>query len=218
MALSHTPISLTAYENLEIERGAKMTSFESNEINAVEVDNVRFETVVSQRVLTIPEAKRGVRTPVELGIRITNNTQTPFYFSSNFYSMFPEMIAPDNQLMRTGIGCERFNPPIESDYVLLIPGRAVTLYRDAFLFWIQNRKKKRDRELILDIPFPDQDIYSFSPLYPGTYRFRFKYRESREGMEDFSNWIEPTILQTILQNLWTGEVLTPLVEIRLVES
>ncbi|MEH2055842.1 MAG: hypothetical protein V7K97_06675 [Nostoc sp.] len=72
MALSHTPINLTAYENLEIERVAKMTSFESNEINAVEVDNVGFETVVSQRVLTIPEAKRGVYTPVELGIRITN--------------------------------------------------------------------------------------------------------------------------------------------------
>jgi hypothetical protein len=195
-----------------------MTSFESNEINAVEVDNVRFETVVSERVLTIPETKRGIYTRVELGIRITNNTQTPFCFSSNFYSMFPEMIAPDGQLMRTGIACERLNPPIESDYVLLIPGRGVTLYRDAFLFWIQNRKKKRDRQLTLYIPFPDQDLYGFDPLYPGTYRFRFKYRQSRKGLEDFSNWIEPIILQRIVQNIWTGEVLTPLVEIRLVES
>ena len=42
MALSHTPRNLTAYENLEIERGSNMTSFESNEINAVEVNNVRF--------------------------------------------------------------------------------------------------------------------------------------------------------------------------------
>ncbi|MBN3907488.1 MAG: hypothetical protein HWQ35_13270 [Nostoc sp. NMS1] len=195
-----------------------MTFLESNESNAVEVNNVRFETVVSQRILTIPEAKRGVYTPVELGIRITNNTQSFFYFSSNFYSMFPEMIAPDGQLMRTGISCERLNPRIESDYVLLIPGRAVTLYRDAFLYWIRNRKKKHDQQLNLDIPFPSEDLYGFEPLYPGTYRFRFKYRESREGMEEYSNWIEPTILQTILQNLWTGEVLTPLMEIRLVES
>jgi hypothetical protein len=218
MGLSHTPINLTAYENLEIERVAKMTSFESNDSNAVEVDNVRFETVVSQRVLSIPEAKRGVYTPVQLGIRITNNTQSFFYFSSSFYSLFPELIAPDSQVMQTGISCERLNPPIESDYVLVVPGESVTFSRDAFLFWIQNRKKKRDRKLTLNIPFPTQDIYGFCPLYPGLYQFRFKYRESREGMEDFSNWIEPTILQTILQNLWTGEVLTPLVEIRLLES
>jgi hypothetical protein len=195
-----------------------MTSFESNEINAVEVDNVTFETVVSERILTIPETKRGIYTRVELGIRITNNTQSFFYFSSYVYSMFPEMITPDGQVMVTGLHSERINPPIESDYVLVVPGESVTLSRDAFLFWIQNRKKKRDRKLTLNIPFPSEDIYAFRPLYPGTYRFRFKYRESCEGMEDFSNWIEPTILQTILQNLWTGEVLTPLVEIRLLES
>ncbi|MEH2136009.1 hypothetical protein [Nostoc sp.] len=195
-----------------------MASFESNEINAVEVDNVRFETVVSERVLTIPETKRGIYTLVELGIRITNNTQSFFYFSSNFYSLFPELIAPDGQVMQTGISCDRINPPIESDYVLVVPGESVTLSRDAFLFWIQNRKKKRDRKLTLNVPFPAQDIYGFCPLYPGLYQFRFKYRESRERMEDFSNWIEPKILQTILQNLWTGEVLTPLVNIQLVDS
>ena len=191
---------------------------ESNESNAVEVNGIRFETVVSERVLTIPEAKRGVYTLVELGIRVTNNTQIPFYFSYYFYSLFPELIAPDGQVMQTGISCERINPPIESDYVLVVPGEAVTFSRDAFLFWIQNLKKKRDRKLTLNIPFPAQDIYGFCPLYPGTYQFRFKYRSSREGMEEYSHWIEPTILQTILQNLWTGEVLTPLVEIRLVES
>ncbi len=65
----------------------------SLESNAVEVTGIRFETVVSERVLTIPEAKRGVYAPVELGIRVTNNTQTPFYFSYYFYSLFPELIA-----------------------------------------------------------------------------------------------------------------------------
>jgi hypothetical protein len=202
------------HKNLEIKRVANMTSSESNESNAVEVNGIRFETVVWERVLTIPDAKRGVYTPVELGIRITNNTQTPFYFSSYVYSMFPEMIAPDGQVMVTGLHSERLNPSIESDYVLVVPGEAVTFSRDAFLFWIQNRKKKRERKLTLNIPFPYEDIYAFRPLYPGTYQFRFKYRESREGMEEYSYWIEPTILQ----NLWTGEVLTPLVEIRLVES
>lgn len=120
--------------------------------------------------------------------------------------------------MQTGIDCERLNKPLESDYVLVVPGEAVTFSRDAFLFWIQNRKKKRDRKLTLNIPSPSQDIYSFCPLYPGTYQFRFKYKKSREGIEELSQWIEPTILQTILQNLWTGEVLTPLMDIQLVQS
>lgn len=189
-----------------------MTYFESNNSNAVEVDGIRFETVVSERVLTIPEAKRGVYTRVQLGIRITNNTHTSFYFSSYVYSMFPEMIAPDGQVMVRGLHSERLNPPIESDYVLVIPGEAIIFYRDAFLFWIQNRKKKRDRKLTLNIPFPYQDIYAFRPLYPGTYQLRFKYEISHTNVEAYSDYIEPRILQDI----WTGEVLTPLVEISLI--
>ncbi len=195
-----------------------MTSFELNEINVIEVDGVRFETVVSQRVLTIPEAKRGVYTPLKVGIRITNNTQSFFYFSSFVSSMFPEMIAPDGQVMVTGLITDRINQPIESDYVLVVPGEEIILYRDAFLFWIQNRKKKRDRQLALSIPFPSEDTYVFDPLYPGTYQFRFEYRESREGVKYSSNFIEPAMLQTILQYLWIGKVLTPFVEISLVES
>jgi hypothetical protein len=191
-----------------------MTSFEENYSDAVEVDGIQFKTVVSQRVLIIPEAKRGVYNTVQLGIYITNNTQTSLYFSSYVYSLFPELIAPDGQAMVTGMHSERFNPPIESDYVLVNPGESVTFSRDAFLFWIQNRKKKRDRTLTLNIPFPCEDIYAFRPLYPGTYQFRFQYRESSKNMEEFSQCIEPTILQ----NIWTGEVLTPLVEIELVQS
>ncbi|MEH1819830.1 MAG: hypothetical protein V7L31_12250 [Nostoc sp.] len=195
-----------------------MASLESNEITAIEVDNVRFETVVSASAVTIPEARRGVFTSIQLGIRITNNTQKPFYFSSNVYSIFPEMIAPDGQVMVTGLHSERINPPIESDYMLVAPGKSVTFVCDAFLFWIQNRKKKRDRKLTFNIPFPFDDIYVFRPVYPGLYQFHFKYRNSREGMEEYNNWIEPIILQTILQNIWTGEILTPFVDIQLVES
>ncbi|MBW4488282.1 MAG: hypothetical protein KME12_10885 [Trichocoleus desertorum ATA4-8-CV12] len=192
-----------------------MTSSESNGSNVIEVDGIGFETSVSPRVLPIPEAKRGAFTFALLGVRITNHTQTSFYFSGNFFSMRPEMIAPDGQLMRTGISCERYNPPLESDYFLVLPGKTVTLSCHAYLFWMQNRKKKRDRQLILNIPFPSQDIYSFSPLYPGTYQFRFNYREFPE--EGPLEWMEPGVSQRILENLWTGEVLTPLVELQLVQ-
>ncbi|MBD2596145.1 hypothetical protein H6G74_17695 [Nostoc spongiaeforme FACHB-130] len=182
------------------------------------MDEVQFETFVSQNILIIPEAKRGCFTPVELGIRITNNTQASLHFSTNFYSMFPEMIAPGGELMRTGIYCARCNQPMASEFVVLIPGRAVTLYRDAFLFWEQKHIKKRDRHLSLYIPYPAEDIYCFYPLYPGTYQFRFRYREPPGAKEELPRWIETKKLQPILENLWIGEVLTPLVDIHLVDS
>jgi hypothetical protein len=56
------------------------------------------------RVLSIPDTtKHGLFTPVEFGIRVTNNTESFFYFPSNFGSMFPEMIAPNGQIMQTGL-------------------------------------------------------------------------------------------------------------------
>lgn len=61
---------------------------ELNESNAVEVTGICFETVVSERVLTIPDAKRGVYTSVELGIRIANNTQSFFTFHPLFTRCF----------------------------------------------------------------------------------------------------------------------------------
>jgi hypothetical protein len=195
-----------------------MESFESNETSTIEVDGVRFETVVSQTVLTIPEAKRGVRTPLKVGIRITNNTQSFFYFSSYAYSMLPEIMTPDGQVMMTGLNTDGINPPFESDYVLLVPREEIILYCDAFVFWRQNRKKKRDKKLAFGITLPSKYTYVFEPLYPGTYQFRFRYREAYEELTYSCNFIEPAMVQTILQHLWIGEVLTPFVNIQLVSS
>jgi hypothetical protein len=191
-----------------------MTSFEENYSDAVEVDGVRFETAVSERVLTIPAIKPGVYTPVQIGIRVTNNTQNPLCFSFYFYSFFPELIAPDGQAMQTGYHCERLNIPIESDFVLATPGESVTLSRNAILVWTWNQKKKRDRKLEFYIPFRDGDFFIFYPLNPGTYQFRLKYEIFRENVESFSEYIEPTILQKV----WTGKILTPLMDIHLIQS
>jgi len=70
-----------------------------NENNFIEVDGIRFETVVPKRVLTLPKknliqklsdlGKHLLKPPlhpspgypVEIGIRITNNSDRPLYFS-----------------------------------------------------------------------------------------------------------------------------------------
>lgn len=80
-----------------------------NENNFLEVNGVRFETIVPKRVLTLPKKDliqkfsvlgKHLSTsplhlspgyPVEIGIRITNNSGRPLYFSFNL-TLFPELI------------------------------------------------------------------------------------------------------------------------------
>ena len=111
--------------------------------NTVEVNGIRFETFMPERVLPIPAISSGVRTPVQLGIRITNNTSNRFRFS--FFSILniqPELITPDGQILKAGYATDRFVLPFEeSDFVLALPGEAVTLLPDTFLYWVRNRKK-----------------------------------------------------------------------------
>ncbi|MEG4576116.1 hypothetical protein QUA56_26120 [Microcoleus sp. N3A4] len=58
-----------------------MTERESFNHNAVEVDGIRFETIVPNRVLSVPVKKSNSDgyTSVELGMKITNGTPIPLY-------------------------------------------------------------------------------------------------------------------------------------------
>jgi len=58
-----------------------MASFESTDSNGVEVDGIRFETLVPETVWTIPENQPGASTPVQLGIRMINNRSIPVQFN-----------------------------------------------------------------------------------------------------------------------------------------
>ncbi|MDY7002660.1 MAG: hypothetical protein SWX82_01445 [Cyanobacteriota bacterium] len=80
-----------------------------NESNLIEVNGVRFETIVPKRILTLPkkdlikklsDIRKHLSTrplhpspgyPVEIGIRITNNSDRPLYFSF-YFALFPEII------------------------------------------------------------------------------------------------------------------------------
>lgn len=193
-----------------------MTSFESNNSNFVEVDGIRFEAVIYPKILTTPEPKSRCFTPLEVGIRITNNTQTFLYFSTFYNCFVPEIILPDGKLIGSGTHSERLSVPTASNFEVLIPGKGVTLYCDSFLYWMGKWKKKHYRELTLDIPFPTQDVYVFCFLYPGRYQLRINYRQSPEIFEFLYRQNEPTFMQRIAENLWIGEVYTPFIEFSLV--
>jgi hypothetical protein len=191
-----------------------MSFGESIDNNAVEVDGVWFETFMPERILPIPAIKFGAYTRVPLGIRIINNTPTPFHFLL-FKYFLTELKAPDSQFLQAGYGEERLRiSPVESDFVLAMPGEAVIFSTNVILYWRINPKKKRDRKLTLTIPFGgDSEYFSFRSLNPGTYQVQLRYEPTLYGIEDYEYYIELYNLQKV----WTGQVVTPPVEFNLVQ-
>lgn len=182
----------------------------------VEVNGIYFETFMPERLLSIPTIRSGVRTPVLLGIRITNNTSNRIRFS--FFSglnILPELITPDGQTLKAGYATDRLVVPVEeSDFVTALPGKAVTLLPDTRLYWLQNPKKKRDRKLRLTFSVRNNDLLAFQSLTSGNYQIRFNYAKSAEAVKEYGR---NRIDSGILQEVWTGQVVTPLVEFRLVD-
>jgi len=67
-----------------------MTSGESNESNAVEVDGIEFKTVMPERIVQIPPNRPAAKTQVQFRIRITNNTANPRRFL--LFSLLPDLL------------------------------------------------------------------------------------------------------------------------------
>jgi len=57
--------------------------------------SIKLETLVPQRVLTIPKNDPSNYTPTQFGVRITNNTLTAFRVSLD--SLTPEFMAVDGE-------------------------------------------------------------------------------------------------------------------------
>ncbi|NES02698.1 MAG: hypothetical protein F6K22_07470 [Okeania sp. SIO2F4] len=125
-----------------------------NGSNFIEVNGIRFETLVPKRVLTLPKKDilqklsdigKHLLTPplhpspgypVEIGIRITNNSDRSLYLS--FYlALFPEIIrAKDGVSVPFDIGWFGLVAPLKSDFILAIPGESISFFFDANICWL----------------------------------------------------------------------------------
>lgn len=207
MAQSHVPRGLTAPSDVAIERVANMTTGESFDSNSVEVDGIRFETLVPERVLPIPANRPDAKTPVKLGLRITNQTQKPTRFT-RYDTLFPLLLGPNGQRLELQGARNWSFVPTVSDCPLLQPGESVTFFLDARLFW-------QDNMLRLEWADGFGGTWFFDDLKPGTYRIQIGY--SISSMPGVSVY-DPEI-QTFrrLTDLWRVPVATSLVEIHLVQ-
>ncbi|GGA25966.1 hypothetical protein [Okeania sp. KiyG1] len=197
-----------------------------NENNFIEVNGVRFEIIVPKRVLTLPKkdilqklsdigkhlSKPPLHPspgyPVEIGIRITNNSDRPLYFSF-YFALFPEIIrAKDGVSVPFDIGW--FSPvsPLKSDFILAIPGESISFFLDANICWLCGKNYG------FTTSFGGERLL-IQPLHSEGYKLRLIYENQKDTKEcyDFLN------KQTqVIEGLWTGQVLTPFVDIWLVNN
>lgn len=171
--------------------------------NAIEIDGVGFETVVSPRILTIPSQQSDAKIPVRFGLIITNNTSQ--IFRLNWCCLlWPELRGADSKPLQ-GYGLRTGGLPTEdSTFPLAFPGEEVNYFLDGTLSW-------QHGSLVLTGPDGLGGQWRFEDLGTGNYQVRFVYIGAITEI-DLSDIHEIRRLT----GFWTGEVVTPLVEVDLV--
>ncbi|MBE9096044.1 hypothetical protein [Tychonema sp. LEGE 07203] len=193
-----------------------MTIGESSDNNAVEVDGIRFETILSDRLWAVPikRTTQDDHTSVVLGFSITNNTSTPYYFC--FFQFVPEIITSDAQNINPGYQADGVGVPHESDLHLTMPGKSVTFSQAAQCYWERKYpkiKRKQDRDLMLFMPFTNREYWKFHLPSTGNYSIRFKYEVTNGAVKGYDELIDKECLKMV----WVGQVFTPFIEFCIVE-
>lgn len=184
---------------------------DSNNNNAVEVDGVRFETILSNPVLSIPlkKANSNGYTSVELGMKITNATPNPLYFTG-YTTLIPELLEPDGQIIEWGRASNWVRGLSASDFLLAFPGESVTFFPITVLCWIEGYGAS------LSIDYGDGSIWGSDTVKPGRYQFRFRYQKIFDPRGEII-YRQQEIEEKLLEQFWFGRVDTPFVELDLVK-
>lgn len=208
VALSHVPREVIAIEAVESERVYNLTSFESIDSNAVERNGIRLEIIVPDRVWRIPE-KQDAATPVRIGFQMTNNTPYPIRFPPlDPLFVFPLEIVDANGNLLQGSGGRGMllNSP-QLACPLVQPRESLTFFLKAELFWQNNQ-----------LLFGGNDGLGGGWTFrigPGNYQIRLTYVNFRSVL--FCD--EPQIYEyKLTQGIWTGQMVTPFVKFRVVQS
>lgn len=171
--------------------------------SAVEVDGIRFETLLPDRTLNVPQKEPGAKTLVQLaGIRITNNTPNPVRFRLHD-SLIPEILGADGQIQRRGFFSDWVSVAQESDFVLIMPGKNIKFFLGAALWWQEND------QFVLIIDAVNGGAYTFQPINLGNYKICLNY----VNYTGFVKVDDPiTGKEKQIENIWTGIVTTPFLE------
>ncbi len=178
-----------------------MASLESN---YTITGGIRFETLVPERVLIIPN-QDNIKTWAEFGIKVTNQTSTPYRFI--FFNLEMEMVRPDGQLIQPDYARNLTNPPLDSDFLLAKPGETLT-------FWIKAKFVWRGYKLGFCYRDLSNGFYTFLGLRPMKYWVRFTYSNlsPRRNVNIYTSpddCTHPRQPWPFLEELWTGIASSP---------
>jgi hypothetical protein len=175
VAVAHPSPEFLAARNTIAGKNTELVSVRLVDRNAVAADGVTFETVIPDRLLTIPKDAESAPTPIEFGICITNNTSAPVRIRRD--SLMPEVLGLNNEFIFPEI--LKFRPLTftEADFPLIPPKQNLTLIWQGFLHSYKIANKK-----VLGIKVTDDRskiFFVFSPK-PGTFQIRLKYSNTDE--------------------------------------
>lgn len=215
---SESELLISPFVNLRLVQPVEADS------NAVEMDGVRFEILVLERVLSIPKNNlihkflylmkflspipidySSFIIPVQIGIRITNNTSTPLRFSF-YFTLFLEIIGVDG-VIPFGDAWIRGSCPSNSDIFSVMPGEDITFFPETEIFGLWEDK------FGLRITTGNGDILTFEPLTLQTYQVRLRYSSQQSMVKIYESVETYTTL-----DVWSGQISTPFVDFRLVRS
>ncbi len=172
----------------------------------VEQSGVCFETLVPEHIWPIPENQLGTETSVRFGIRITNQTRTPLRFCS-YWTLFPILIEPNGKHLLFWQASDASRSIGESDCPLVESKENVTFFLNGHLAW-------NNSKLYLKGYVQSGGVWGFrDDIKPGKYSFYFKYSNLNQERRIYHQEMKK---MKILDNIWTGQVETPLTKISLV--
>lgn len=166
--------------------------------SAVEVDGIKFETAMPERILKASPNQDNKQIPVQIGMKIANNTSRAFRFCSS-NTLTTELIGENGRITPQGCGGSLAWTNVREDHFYLArPGESVALFPKAYLVWQPNEL------LSLTVAGGSRACWRFNDLSPGKYRIHLTYRALTEPSE------------ILFEDLWVGKVSTPSVEFDIV--
>jgi len=220
IARSYSPSELNAKGDANIDSVAQLKIADSTGSKVTEVDGVQLEILMPEREFIIPDGQDNQPTssPVKIGIRITNKNDFPLRFTL-FDTLIMELSAEDGYHEISTGGPRRMKGKprepyyaamkSESDYPVVKPGESTTFYLNGSLEWVNGRN-----ELVLGFPDGFQGGWFFGDLKPNKYKLNFfYYRHIRHQV------LYDLETKTIkwFDNLWSGSMASPTIEINLIE-
>ncbi len=178
---------------------------ETNSPTFIEVNGVRFETLVPQPLIKIPAY--GETTSVPLEVRITNVSDVPYRF--DLRSFYPQLLDPQGRLIGSGLNQNSSTLIQDEEIPLIMPQNEVKLYLEMDLIWYDPNLLRLIKAIYggsLKFYSPIVDtLYGEVNIYPETYRICFKYVNQLTDRQMFLF----SAGRTQVNDFWIGEVYTP---------